>query len=127
MACDRGRVSALRRSTHPGRVRERIAEFQANWLAHLRDLIVAAQAAGDIDDDEDADQLAFELNALLAQGNSTFVMFADPRALNSAHAGIRRRLALAAPSTDHPVPVAGKARRTTAKDAATGRRRRSPA
>jgi AcrR family transcriptional regulator len=85
--------------THPGRVRDRIAEFQSGWLTTLAEHASKAQAAGELDADEDPDQLAFELNALLLQANALYVMFKDRAAFDRARRGIERRLALAAPSS----------------------------
>ena len=85
--------------THPGRVRERIAGFQAGWLRTLADLIAQAQSAGTLDAAEDPEQLAFELNGMLLQANSLYVMFADRAVFDRARRGIERRLALATPPT----------------------------
>src|SRR5436853_1537032 len=43
--------------THPGRVKERIAEFQAGWMGRFIELLRQAQAAGEIDAKEDPMQL----------------------------------------------------------------------
>ena len=92
-------AAAADMDTHPGQVRERIAEFQSAWLAGLADLVGKAQSAGDLDAGEDPAQLAFELNALLLHANSSFVMFGDRAVLDRARAGIATRLRLAgAPS-----------------------------
>ena len=63
------------------------------------DLIGQAQSAGEIAADEDPAQLAFELNSMLAMGNSAYVLFADPAALDRARVGVRQRLRLAAPAS----------------------------
>jgi hypothetical protein len=84
-------------TSHPGQVRERIADFQAAWAARFVDLIGQAQSAGEIAADEDPAQLAFELNSMLAMGNSAYVLFADPAALDRARVGVHQRLRLAAP------------------------------
>jgi AcrR family transcriptional regulator len=90
-------AAAAELDTHPGQVRERIADFQAAWAARFVDLIGQAQSAGEIAADEDPAQLAFELNSMLAMGNSAYVLFADPAALDRACVGVHRRLRLAAP------------------------------
>ena len=89
-------AAAAELDTHPGQVREQIADFQAGWMRHLVRLIRKAQAAGDIAAGEDPAQLAFELNSLLALANSTYVMFGDRKALDRARTGIAQRLRLAA-------------------------------
>ena len=80
--------------THPGRVKERIAEFQAGWMGRFIELLRQAQADGQIDAKEDAMQLGFELNSMLTLANSIWVMFGDPSAFARARRGIRQRLLL---------------------------------
>jgi len=80
--------------THPGRVKERIAAFQAGWMGRFIELIRQAQAAGEIDANADPMQLGFELNSMLTLANSIWVMFGDPSAFDRARRGIRQRLGL---------------------------------
>ena len=81
--------------THPGPVRERIAELQRQWHSRLEGLIQAAQAGGDLDEAEDPVQLAFEIEAFLLLGNTAFVLLDDPAPLQQARAAVARRLAQA--------------------------------
>jgi AcrR family transcriptional regulator len=81
--------------TKPGPVKDRILEISHGWVAHLRELITAAQAAGQIDTRENPDQLAFELEAYLLLGNTEFVATDDPVHLRRAHAAVLRRLDVA--------------------------------
>lgn len=92
-------AAAAELDTHPGQVRERIAEFQAEWMRRLVDLVEEAQSVGDVAGEEDPEQLAFELNSLLALANSTYVMFADPKVFDRARVGIEQRLRLARPAS----------------------------
>ncbi|WP_214322844.1 TetR/AcrR family transcriptional regulator [Nonomuraea sediminis] len=92
-------AAAAELDTHPGQVRERIAEFQAEWMRRLVDLVEKAQSVGDVAAEEDPEQLAFELNSLLALANSTYVMFADPKVFDRARVGIEQRLRLARPAS----------------------------
>jgi AcrR family transcriptional regulator len=78
--------------THPGRVKDRIAAFQAGWMRRFIELAAAAQAAGEIDERADPMQLGFELNSMLTLANSIWVMFGDPSAFGRARHGIRQRL-----------------------------------
>jgi AcrR family transcriptional regulator len=55
-----------------------------------------AQAAGDLDPDVDADQLAFELDALGSAANHQFQLLRDERAFDRAKEAIRARLDAAA-------------------------------
>ena len=91
-------AAAAELDTHPGRVRARIADFQTGWNRLVVELITQAQAAGDIDPDEDPQQLAFELSAMLAQANATYVMFTDTHALDRARVAVASRLRRAVPA-----------------------------
>src|SRR5262245_34170797 len=63
--------------THPGTVRERIAEFQRGWMGLLARHVREAQSAGELRDG-DPDQLAFELNGYLLMANTAFLLHGDP-------------------------------------------------
>ena len=78
--------------THPGRVKERIAAFQAGWMRRLVELIAQAQTSGEIDANEDPMQLGFELNSMLTLANSVYVMFGGRSGFDRARRGIRERL-----------------------------------
>jgi AcrR family transcriptional regulator len=105
-------AAAAELDTHPGQVRERIADFQAEWASRMTDLIMQAQAEGAIDPTEDPAQLAFELTSLLALANSTYVMFGDPIALDRARRGVTRRVMRA---RTRPAPAAGRPRATSGR------------
>lgn len=78
--------------THPGPVKDQIASVQQHWLDQLQQLIREAQSAGSLDASEDPAQLAFELDAYLLMGNTTFVLDDNPAHLQRARTAIRRRL-----------------------------------
>jgi AcrR family transcriptional regulator len=78
--------------THPGPVKDRIAEIQNGWIARIQQLIRDAQKAGALASSEDAAQLAFELDAYALLGNTGFVLHDDPAYLDRARAAIERRL-----------------------------------
>lgn len=59
--------------THPGPVRDRAIQASDDWLRGLEAAVPDAQAEGAIDPAEDAEQLAFELNAYLLLANAQFV------------------------------------------------------
>lgn len=79
--------------THPGPVRERIAAFQYEWGDRLARLVRDSQAAGELRA-EDAEQLAFELNAHLLMANTAFLLYNSPEAIDRARTAIADRLAL---------------------------------
>ena len=99
---------AAKVDTHPGPVRDLALEFVAEWFGTLRQAVVDAQAEGEIDPAEDADQVAFEVNAYLLLANAQFVANGDPRALNRARVAIDR--CLAGPQARRP----GRGKRTRA-------------
>jgi AcrR family transcriptional regulator len=78
--------------THPGPVRERIAAFQHAWSGRLVQLVRDAQAAGELRA-EDAEQLAFELNAHLLMANTVFLLYNSPEAITRARTAVADRLA----------------------------------
>ena len=84
--------------THPGAVKDRIAEIHEGASEHVRRLIAEAQAAGSLRQDENARQLEFELHAYLLMGNTAFVLNDDPSYLHQAAAAIERRLTQAQPA-----------------------------
>ena len=85
--------------TQPGPVRDSAIAFEARWLALIENEVRVAQAEGTIDQAEDAEQLAFELNAYLLMANFLFVVNQEPTPINRARHALARRLAAAAPAT----------------------------
>ncbi len=79
--------------THPGAVKERIAEFQRDWTDLLVQLVREARAAGELRE-EDPHQLAFELNGYLLMANTAFLLFSNPHAITRARNAVAARLAL---------------------------------
>ena len=77
-----------------GPVRDRIAGFQASWMALLTEQVRLAREAGDLPRDEDVDQLVFEVESYLLTAHTTFTVLGDPRVLERAKRAVRRRLAV---------------------------------
>jgi AcrR family transcriptional regulator len=96
--------------THPGPVRDQAIAFALQWVGHLRQGTVDAQAQGAIDPGEDPDQLAFELDAYLLLANANFVASGDPGSLERGRRAVERRLALAAPERAPKRRPSGRAR-----------------
>jgi AcrR family transcriptional regulator len=82
--------------THPGPVRDRIAAIQRGWSMRLQQLISDAQRRGELRAKEDPAQLAFELDAYMLMGNTSFVLHDDPGFLHRAGEAVNRRLEAAA-------------------------------
>jgi AcrR family transcriptional regulator len=75
-----------------GRVRERLREFAAEGMRALADTIRDAQDRGQLDPEIDAEQLAFEIEALLHGANAGFLLAGDREPLDRARRAIRDRL-----------------------------------
>jgi tetracycline repressor-like protein len=60
--------------------------------------ILEAQAEGDLDPAEDAQQPAFELTSFLLLGNTQFVVTQEPAAIDRPRRSVDRRLAQAVTS-----------------------------
>lgn len=99
----------------PGKVRDRIREIVCEWVEGLANVVREGQAAGNIDPNADADQVAFELNALELGGNSGFQLFGGGPSLDRARAGIRDRLARLAVAGNKPSPPPKPAKAARAK------------
>ncbi len=78
-------------SMQPGPVRDRIFAFLDDWMRRLEGAIKEAQREGTIRADEDAGQLAFELEASLLLANTQFVAH-DSEPIKRAQRAIDRRL-----------------------------------
>ncbi len=92
--------AALEMGARPGPVNERIVAFQISFVALIRQFVVRAQELGQLADDEDADQLTFELNGIILAANTNFVLHQDPRTLDLARQVVRRRLGVKSVSSE---------------------------
>jgi len=105
-------AASLEFDGRPGPVRDRVASMMGEWLLALEAAIQDAQAAGELAEDVDPEQLAFEINALGQGANWAYQLYRDEAAFERARAAIGRavsekqRLPLL-PGTDD-----GAARRT---------------
>ncbi len=69
--------AAAELDTRPGPVRERVAKVVTEWTMLIEQQIAEAQADGRIRADEDVEQLAFEIDALLLLANAQFLMMGN--------------------------------------------------
>ena len=90
---------AAEMDTHPGPVRDKAIEVVADWSDHLVAAAQAAREEGALGPAEDAEQLAFEIDAYLLLANAEFVISGAAAPLDRARLAIGRRLVEAAPST----------------------------
>src|SRR6185503_14173030 len=86
----------------PGPVRDRIAEIMKEWLSTLRDTIIEAQNAGQLNQEIDATQLAFEFNSLELGANWAYQLYGDLKAFKRAREAIRERLSRYATAAGAP-------------------------
>ena len=79
----------------PGRVHDEVARIQLQWRDLLRGEAQTAAANGELADDTDPGQLAFELGVIVAGTNIVTVLHDDPAAIARARVTIHRRLTAA--------------------------------
>ncbi len=92
-------AAALEFDGRPGPVRKRIAELSKAWRDALRDEINQAQRLGQIAHKVDANQLAFELHAMVQEANWAHQLLGEKDAFHRAREAVRSRLrSVAAPS-----------------------------
>ena len=75
-----------------GRVTDRLRELMGGGVQWLAGLVREAQARGEVDPGADADQLAFEIDALLHGANAGFTLYRSDEPLKRARRAIRERL-----------------------------------
>jgi AcrR family transcriptional regulator len=75
-----------------GRVTDRLRDLMGGGVQWLAGLLREAQARGEMDRDADADQLAFEIDALLHGANASFTLQRSDEPLERARRAIRERL-----------------------------------
>jgi AcrR family transcriptional regulator len=76
----------------PGRVRDAIAAAGLDWNHLVARTIDDARQLGELADDTDADQLAFELIAFLETANAISLLHDDPNAYERGRTAIRKHL-----------------------------------
>jgi AcrR family transcriptional regulator len=86
--------------TRPGPARDRVVEVLNSWVSLLRQCILDAQALGEINPLAEADQVVFEIQAMLLAANFLFVMNNDPVRLTQSRRGVENVLARAGVRTE---------------------------
>ena len=76
----------------PGPVRDALARATAGWLGLLEAEIALAVRLGELDADEEPEQLAFELHALVQEANWARQLLDRADAFDRARRGVERRL-----------------------------------
>ena len=85
-------AASLEFDDRPGPVRDRIVGLMKKWLHNLENAARDAKSSGEIRNEVDVRQLAFEIQALAMGGNWSSRLFRDPTAFRSAKAAILRRI-----------------------------------
>ncbi|MFH8579500.1 TetR/AcrR family transcriptional regulator [Streptomyces zaomyceticus] len=75
-----------------GPVHDAVARTRLDWNAYVEGTLTEAQAVGDFAGDLDAEQLAFEVIALMEGANAQSVLLGDTRAYARAERGVTSRL-----------------------------------
>lgn len=88
--------AALEMGARPGPVKEAVVAFQQSLVGLIRQYAQSAIAKGELPEDEDPAQLAFEINGLILATNAGFVLSGDAAALDVAGRVLRRRLGVGA-------------------------------
>jgi AcrR family transcriptional regulator len=78
--------------TRPGPLRDRVALVHDAWMGLVVGSVRRAQELGQLDAALDAEQLAFEVNAMMAEANALYLLRADPRVFAMARTGIGSRI-----------------------------------
>lgn len=76
----------------PGRIHDRLDEIRGSWFELAAAELREARSAGEIHEDADVEQLAFELVILLEGTNLAFQMSHDPTALERGRRAVASRL-----------------------------------
>jgi AcrR family transcriptional regulator len=85
-------AASLEFDDRPGRVRDRIVELMQRWLHHLEATVHEAQAAGEVANDVDAHEVAFEIHSLAMGANWRARLFKDSAAFSLARRAIFSRV-----------------------------------
>jgi AcrR family transcriptional regulator len=79
-------------NNRPGPVRDRIEEMIRSWLSYLEHAVEQAQAAGELDPNASAREVAFQLDAFAQASNAQYQLFRDPQVFDDARRAIQERL-----------------------------------
>ncbi|MDP9491689.1 MAG: TetR/AcrR family transcriptional regulator [Actinomycetota bacterium] len=79
-------------NNRPGPVRDRIQAMVGSWLSYLEHAVEQAQAAGELDSEQSAHEIAFQLDAFAQASNLQFQLFRDPAVFDHARRAIHERL-----------------------------------
>jgi AcrR family transcriptional regulator len=75
-----------------GPIRDRVVAFQDDWVERLRANLRAARAQGELEPDEDIDQLTYDITAYTVLAHSRLVFDGNDSGLALAARSVRKRL-----------------------------------
>ena len=104
---------AAEMDTHAGPVRDRVIEVENDFFQRLAAAARDAQAEGDLNPAEDADQLGFELASYMFLANAQWVVAQDATPINRARRAIDRRITAASTPPATLPPTTKRTRRRT--------------
>jgi AcrR family transcriptional regulator len=87
-------------NNRPGPVRDRIAEMIRSWLSYLEHAVEQAQAAGELDPNLSAREIAFQLDSFAQAANAQYQLFRDPEVFDEARRATQARLESLRPVRD---------------------------
>ena len=79
-------------ASRPGRPRDRAADMLREWEEQFVEAVDDAVRAGELSGGADVGQLVFEVTAMLARANFTWIQTGDARVLDQARVGIQHVL-----------------------------------
>jgi AcrR family transcriptional regulator len=85
-------AAAAEFDSRPGPVRDAVVEKRRYWSQSLARAVRDAQAAGEVKDEVEPEQLAWELNCLLIGANGTYVIDKDQVIFERAHRAVEKVL-----------------------------------
>lgn len=85
-------VTSLEMGSRPGRVKDRVAQWQGGFVETLRQNAADAIKLKQLAATEDPDALAFELNGVALAADVHFILHGNEGALDMARQVVRRRL-----------------------------------
>jgi AcrR family transcriptional regulator len=83
---------AAQLATRPGRARDRVLQVQQQWVGLIAEALTQAVRAKELPRGTDADQLAFEITAMMVRANFAWITSGDVRVLEQARVGIHHVL-----------------------------------
>jgi AcrR family transcriptional regulator len=94
-------AASMEFDSRPGKVRDRVYELMALWLAALAAEVRQAKENKELSSRADEQQIAFEFNAQMMGANWAFQLLKDKKAFARARTAIMERLESFAPSRRH--------------------------